>query len=177
MPPTTSGACWCTRASRSRRSGPSGRRCRRSLAGSPRSPGPATRCTGSWPASTPPTRPRCPSPTPTDATRSDPARSDPTPTDSTRSDLSPDSAVRRAEGGTGRAVVPPEHRSTVRSYRRTVVTDAPPEQVWAYLADFTTTNEWDPRASHTRLVTGDGGVGSRYETDVSFLGRTTRMAY
>jgi Polyketide cyclase / dehydrase and lipid transport len=65
----------------------------------------------------------------------------------------------------------------VRSYRRTVVTSADPRQVWQYLADFTTTNEWDPRANHTRRVSGDGGVGSTYETDVSFLGRTTRMTY
>lgn len=65
----------------------------------------------------------------------------------------------------------------MRTYRRTVVTDLEPREVWEYLADFAATDEWDPRARHGRLVEGDGGVGSRYETDVHFLGRTTRMAY
>ena len=65
----------------------------------------------------------------------------------------------------------------MRTYRRTVVTDLEPREVWEYLADFAATDEWDPRARHGRLVEGDAGVGSRYETDVHFLGRTTRMAY
>lgn len=65
----------------------------------------------------------------------------------------------------------------MRSYRRTVVTGAEPASVWAYLADFTTTNQWDPRAGDTRRLSGDGGVGSSYRTRVRFLGRHTDMIY
>lgn len=65
----------------------------------------------------------------------------------------------------------------MRTYRRTVTTDLAPDEVWAYLSDFTSIDEWDPRADDTRLVQGDGGVGSVYETHVHFLGRTTQMTY
>lgn len=65
----------------------------------------------------------------------------------------------------------------MHTFRRTVVTDRTPQDVWTYLADFTTTNEWDPRANDTRRIDGDGGVGSRYETQVAFLGRTVPMTY
>ncbi len=65
----------------------------------------------------------------------------------------------------------------MRSYRREVVTHLSPREAWSYLADFTTTNEWDPRASHSTRVSGDGSVGTRYETSVHFLGRTTQMTY
>ncbi len=65
----------------------------------------------------------------------------------------------------------------MRTYRRTVVAEASPDQVWAYLADFTTTNDWDPRAHRTRRLSGDGDVGTEYETHVRFLGRETRMLY
>lgn len=66
----------------------------------------------------------------------------------------------------------------MRTYRRTVATRLDPDEVFAYLADFGTTNEWDPRAGGTCLVAGEGAsVGATYETDVRFLGRTTRMRY
>lgn len=65
----------------------------------------------------------------------------------------------------------------MHTFRRRVETDLAPTDVWAYLADFTTTNEWDPRANDTRRLSGEGGVGSRYETQVSFLGRTVAMTY
>lgn len=65
----------------------------------------------------------------------------------------------------------------MHTFRRSVVTDREPDLVWSYLADFTTTNDWDPRAHQTRRLGGDGGVGSRYETQVSFLGRTVPMTY
>ena len=71
--PTSCGARSPTLASRSRRYATSGHRSRRSLARSPRSPGPATRSTASSPVSTRPMRPRSPasrSPTrPTDVGR------------------------------------------------------------------------------------------------------------
>ena len=65
----------------------------------------------------------------------------------------------------------------MHTFIRTVETDTAADLVWAYLADFTTINEWDPRASRTRRVEGDGGVGSSFETQVRFLGRTVPMRY
>jgi hypothetical protein len=57
---TTCAARWCTRGSRGRKCGTSGRRCSSSPASSRRSRGPAIRSTASRPASTRPTRPPCP---------------------------------------------------------------------------------------------------------------------
>ena len=34
--------------------------------------------------------------------------------------------------------------------------------MFAYLSDFTTTNEWDPGTVSTERVSGDGGVGTTY---------------
>ncbi|MGZ4437131.1 MAG: SRPBCC family protein [Nocardioides sp.] len=61
--------------------------------------------------------------------------------------------------------------------RRTVTTDAPPEKVFAYLADFTTTTEWDPGTVHTERVSGDGGVGTTYRNVSRFAGRRTELTY
>lgn len=60
---------------------------------------------------------------------------------------------------------------------RTVETRAPREKVFAYLSDFTSTNEWDPGTVETRRMSGDGGVGTRYLNTSSFLGRKTRLEY
>ena len=43
---------------------------------------------------------------------------------------------------------------------RTVTVDRPPAEVFAYLADFTTTTEWDPGTVRTTRESGDGGVGT-----------------
>jgi Polyketide cyclase / dehydrase and lipid transport len=60
---------------------------------------------------------------------------------------------------------------------RHVSASAPLDQVYAYLADFTSVNEWDPRASSARRVSGTGGVGTVYACEVSFAGRTVPMRY
>ena len=60
---------------------------------------------------------------------------------------------------------------------RTVETTAAPSAVFAYLADFTTTTEWDPGTVETMLVSGDGGVGTTYRNVSSFLGRRTELTY
>jgi uncharacterized protein YndB with AHSA1/START domain len=65
----------------------------------------------------------------------------------------------------------------VLTFDRRVSVEAPPARLFDYLADFTTTNEWDPRAEHTVRTTGTGGVGSRYDVDVRFLGRRTHLTY
>jgi uncharacterized protein YndB with AHSA1/START domain len=61
--------------------------------------------------------------------------------------------------------------------QRTVVVDKPLEKVFAYLADFTTTTEWDPGTVTTVLDRGDGGIGTTYLNTSSFLGRTTQLTY
>jgi carbon monoxide dehydrogenase subunit G len=60
---------------------------------------------------------------------------------------------------------------------RTITTSASPEAVWAYLSDFTTTNEWDPGTVRTVRRTGDGGVGTVYDNTSTFLGRETKLVY
>lgn len=60
---------------------------------------------------------------------------------------------------------------------RTLTVPRPAEDVFAYLQDFTTTEEWDPGTVRTDRVSGDGDVGTRYENVSRFLGRETRLEY
>ena len=52
-----------------------------------------------------------------------------------------------------------------------------PSVVYAYLSDFTTSEEWDPGTVTTTLVEGDGGIGSRYHNRSVFRGRETELTY
>ncbi len=61
--------------------------------------------------------------------------------------------------------------------QKTVVVDKPLDEVFAYLADFTTTTEWDPGTVTTVRQSGDGSVGTSYLNTSSFLGRQTRLTY
>ena len=61
--------------------------------------------------------------------------------------------------------------------QRSVQTTAAPAVVFAYLSDFTTTNEWDPGTVRTERVSGDGGVGTTYSNTSSFMGRETALTY
>ena len=61
--------------------------------------------------------------------------------------------------------------------QRSDETAAPPAAVFAYLSDFTTTNEWDPGTVRTRRVSGDGGVGTTYHNTSKFMGRETELTY
>lgn len=61
--------------------------------------------------------------------------------------------------------------------QRSVETNATPEAVFAYLSDFTNTNEWDPGTVKTVLVSGDGGVGTTYANTSKFMGRETELTY
>lgn len=61
--------------------------------------------------------------------------------------------------------------------RKTVVVDRPLQAVFDYLADFTTTTEWDPGTVSTVREQGDGGVGTAYRNTSEFLGRTTELRY
>ena len=60
---------------------------------------------------------------------------------------------------------------------RTIDTAAPLDRVYAYLSDFTTTNEWDPGTVSTERVSGTGGVGTDYHNVSKFLGRKTELIY
>jgi carbon monoxide dehydrogenase subunit G len=61
--------------------------------------------------------------------------------------------------------------------QRSVETKATTEAVFAYLSDFTNTNEWDPGTVRTVLVSGDGGVGTIYRNTSKFMGRETELTY
>jgi uncharacterized protein YndB with AHSA1/START domain len=60
---------------------------------------------------------------------------------------------------------------------RSVTVAHPVDRVFAYLSDFTNTEEWDPGTVHTERVAGEGGVGSRYRNTSTFLGRKTELDY
>ncbi|MGW6693896.1 SRPBCC family protein [Rhodococcus sp. NPDC054953] len=61
--------------------------------------------------------------------------------------------------------------------QRGLTTDARPEAVFAYLADFTSTERWDPGTVRTVRISGDGGVGTRYANTSRFAGRTSDLVY
>ena len=61
--------------------------------------------------------------------------------------------------------------------QRSVETTASPARVFAYLSDFTHTDEWDPGTVHTERVSGDGGVGTTYLNTSKFMGRETQLTY
>ena len=65
----------------------------------------------------------------------------------------------------------------VVTLRRTVVVDKPLPEVFGYMSDFTTTNEWDPGTVQTVRQDGDGGVGTTYLNTSKFLGRETELTY
>ena len=60
---------------------------------------------------------------------------------------------------------------------RTLTVNRSPEDAFAYLSDFTTTEEWDPGTVSTTRMSGDGGVGTRYHNTSKFLGRETELVY
>ncbi|QIG42083.1 polyketide cyclase [Nocardioides anomalus] len=63
------------------------------------------------------------------------------------------------------------------SVERTITVSTPLSRVWPYLADFTTTEEWDPPTVSTTRTSGDGGVGTTYHNVSSFLGKETEADY
>ncbi|WP_350274324.1 SRPBCC family protein [Kribbella sp. HUAS MG21] len=60
---------------------------------------------------------------------------------------------------------------------REVTVAADIERVFGYLADFRTTEEWDPGTVRTTLVAGDGGPGTTYHNTSRFNGRETELTY
>ncbi len=63
------------------------------------------------------------------------------------------------------------------SVERTIIVDRPIEKVWAFMSDFTTTEQWDPPTVKTERVSGDGGVGTRYLNVSTFLGKEVETEY
>ena len=63
------------------------------------------------------------------------------------------------------------------SITRTLTTTASPEAAYAYLADFTHAEEWDPGTQSCRRTSGDGGVGTTYHNVSRFLGREVEVTY
>ncbi|HVG84551.1 MAG TPA: SRPBCC family protein [Vicinamibacterales bacterium] len=61
--------------------------------------------------------------------------------------------------------------------QHTVHTSAPANAVFAYLADFTNAQGWDPNAVAVTRLTGDGGVGSTYRVTSRFAGARTDLDY
>ncbi len=61
--------------------------------------------------------------------------------------------------------------------RRTVHTDAPPDDVFPYLADFRNATEWDSGTVSCERVSGDGGPGTVYHNVSSFAGREVELDY
>ena len=60
---------------------------------------------------------------------------------------------------------------------RTVASTAPPEKVFAYLADFRNTREWDPGTRSSERVSGDGGPGTVYRIVSEFAGTEVELEY
>ena len=65
----------------------------------------------------------------------------------------------------------------MRITRTITVANTPPLVVYAYLKDFTSSEEWDPGTLETTRVAGDGGVGTRYRNRSVFRGRETELTY
>ena len=51
------------------------------------------------------------------------------------------------------------------------------EESFAYVADFTTVADWDPGIHSSRRVSGDGGIGSIYDVQAEFRGKTVPFTY
>lgn len=63
------------------------------------------------------------------------------------------------------------------SVSRTFSTVATPDAAYAYLADFTHAEEWDPGTQTCERTSGDGGVGTAYRNVSTFLGREVEITY
>ena len=82
------------------------------------------------------------------------------------------------EASGGYRAAPPDGyrwgKGTMASVERTITVSQPIAQVWAYLSDFTTTQEWDPPTVSTVRQSGDReGVGTTYLNVSEFLGYET----
>lgn len=63
------------------------------------------------------------------------------------------------------------------TFSRTVTVKRPLDEAFAYLSDFTNTEEWDAGTVRTTRVSGDGGVGTTYLNVSTFFGREVEVEY
>jgi carbon monoxide dehydrogenase subunit G len=59
----------------------------------------------------------------------------------------------------------------------TIEVPTAPDQAFAYVADFTTVAEWDPGIHASQRLSGEGGVGTVYEVQAEFRGKTMPFTY
>ncbi|HZE05160.1 MAG TPA: SRPBCC family protein [Solirubrobacteraceae bacterium] len=63
-------------------------------------------------------------------------------------------------------------------YRATVFTPLAPDEAFAYLSDFATTEEWDPGVVRAERITrGAPALGSEFRVTSAVLGRETSLTY
>ena len=65
----------------------------------------------------------------------------------------------------------------MHTVERTITVTQPPAVVWRFLADFTTTEEWDPPTVFTERTSGNGGVGTTYHNVAKYRGQRTEVDY
>lgn len=61
--------------------------------------------------------------------------------------------------------------------RESIEVAAAPNVAFAYVADFTTSAEWDPGIVSSTRRSGDGGVGTEYDVVALFRGREVPFRY
>ena len=62
-------------------------------------------------------------------------------------------------------------------YHATVETERSPQEVFAYLSDFSTTKEWDPGVREAARIGRRTGQGAEFALVATFLGRDTQLTY
>ena len=63
-------------------------------------------------------------------------------------------------------------------YKASIETQLPRAEVFAYLSDFSNTEEWDPGTVHAeRVGRGPVGEGSEFQLVAAFLGRNRAITY
>lgn len=62
-------------------------------------------------------------------------------------------------------------------YTTTIASNLPPEQAFAYMADFSHAREWDPSVSEASRADDLRGEGATFDLLVRFGGRTIPMQY
>lgn len=60
---------------------------------------------------------------------------------------------------------------------RTFTVSRSVEDVFDYLSNFENTEEWDPGTLSTRLISGEGGLGTQYANRSEFMGREVDLTY
>jgi carbon monoxide dehydrogenase subunit G len=63
-------------------------------------------------------------------------------------------------------------------YRASLDIQQPPEEIFAYLSDFSTTREWDPGVVEAERLNGEAvGEGTEFRLVAEFLGRRNELTY